>query len=93
MGEADVIFILNIISFAGNEVDIYPFTNHRGSDWSVEEYVPQWEANAGPIAEAVGLKKGGVTFQGGPLGVNLWHPEQIYDLGILDSVPGKLITT
>ncbi|KAK7692975.1 hypothetical protein QCA50_004616 [Cerrena zonata] len=77
----------------GNEADIFNFTGFRGSDWSVEEYVSEWEANAGPVSQAAGLKKGGVTFQGAAFGTPQFNPREIFALGILDSAPGKLITT
>ena len=52
-----------------------------------------WEENAGPVASAVGLKKGDVTLQGAAFAGTGFTPRQLFDLGILDSAPGKLITT
>ena len=71
---------------------MYAFTGHRGSDWSLEEYLSQWKSNADPIVEAIDMKKGGVTFQGGPFVANVWHPEQVFE-GLSDSTSGSLITT
>ena len=84
--------ILDLIE-VGNEVDIYAFTGFRSSDWSVEEYVPDWISIAGPAVEAAGIQgsDGPVSVQGAVF-YALFTPTEIFNLGILDSVPGKAIT-
>ncbi|KAK7692779.1 hypothetical protein QCA50_004412 [Cerrena zonata] len=76
----------------GNEADLFRNNGLRPSNWTVQDYVTNWEANAGPVAQ-VGLKEGGVTFQGAAFAGTGFTPRQLFDLGILDSAPGKLITT
>ncbi|CAL1706862.1 unnamed protein product [Somion occarium] len=77
----------------GNEADLYKNNGLRPSNWTVQQYVVDWESLAGPVSEAAGLRRGGVTFQGAAFAGTGFTPRQIFDLGILDGTPGKLITT
>ncbi|KAI0071769.1 glycoside hydrolase family 79 protein [Panus rudis PR-1116 ss-1] len=77
----------------GNEADLFKNNGLRPSNWTVQQYVADWESIAGPVADAAGLKKGGVTFQGAAFAGQGFTPSQIFNLGILDSTPGKLIST
>ena len=78
----------------GNEVDIYAYTGFRSSNWTVEAYVQDWISIAGPVVEAVGIDRatGPVSVQGAVFVEQLFTPTQIFNLGILDSTPGKAIT-
>lgn len=86
---ADVEVVWN----AGNEADLYKNNGLRPSNWTVEEYVPDWISIAGPVAQAAGLYQGGcVSFQGASFAGQGFTPTEIFNLGILDSAPGQLIT-
>jgi len=71
---------------------LYKNNGARPSNWTVEDYVADWISVAGPVAQAGGLKKGGVTFQGAAFAGTGFTPTEIFNDGILDSTPGKLIT-
>ncbi|KAJ8495443.1 hypothetical protein ONZ51_g1729 [Trametes cubensis] len=78
----------------GNEADLYKNNGLRPSNWTVEEYVPDWISVAGPVAEAAGIsgRDGPVTLQGAAFAGQGFTPREIFDLGILDSAPGKAIS-
>ncbi|KAH8107686.1 glycoside hydrolase family 79 protein [Cristinia sonorae] len=77
----------------GNEPDLYRNNGLRPSNWSVSDYVTNWEALAGPVAAAAQLSKSGVSFLGASFAGQGFTPTQIFNLGILDSDGGKTIST
>ncbi|EMD41170.1 glycoside hydrolase family 79 protein [Gelatoporia subvermispora B] len=79
----------------GNEADLYKNNGLRPSNWTVEEYVPDWESIAGPVVEAAGITSntGPVTMQGAAFAGQGFTPREIFSLGILESEAGKTITT
>lgn len=77
----------------GNEADLYSNNGLRTSGFSVSDYVSDWESLAGPVVSAVGLSKNGVSFQGASFAGQGFTPTEIFNLGILDSAPGKTIST
>lgn len=79
---------------SGNEPDLYKNNGLRPKNWTVEEYVADWIAMAVPVAEAAELHEhGSVSFQGASFAGQGFTPTQIFNLGILDSAPGSLIST
>ena len=59
----------------------------------MENYVADWISIATPVAQAAGLHSDGtVSFQGASFAGQGFTPTEIFNLGILDSVPGKLIS-
>ncbi|KAI0666081.1 glycoside hydrolase family 79 protein [Trametes maxima] len=78
----------------GNEADLYKNNGLRPSNWTVQEYVTDWISVAGPVAEAAGIsgRAKPVTLQGAAFAGQGFTPRQIFDLGILDSAPGKAIS-
>ncbi|PSS35531.1 hypothetical protein PHLCEN_2v1525, partial [Hermanssonia centrifuga] len=77
----------------GNEADLYMDNGDRPSNWTVEEYVADWISIAGPVMQAAGLHPNGdVAFQGAAFAGQGFTPTEIFDLGILDTTPGGLIT-
>ncbi|KAJ3524712.1 hypothetical protein NM688_g8515 [Phlebia brevispora] len=84
--------ILDLIEI-GNEPDLYANNGLRTGEWTVEDYVADWISIATPVAEAAGLVKGGpVSLQGASFAGQGFTPTEIFDLGILNSAPGELIT-
>ena len=68
----------------------------RPSNWTVQEYVPDWEGIAGPVVEAAGIagRTGPVTLQGAAfVSHDTFTPREIFALGILDSTAGQTIST
>ncbi|KAI0831387.1 glycoside hydrolase family 79 protein [Trametes gibbosa] len=78
----------------GNEADLFKNNGLRPSNWTVNEYVPDWISVAGPVAKAAGITggSGAVTLQGAAFAGQGFTPRQIFGLGILDSAPGKAIS-
>ncbi|KAJ2994493.1 hypothetical protein NUW54_g7543 [Trametes sanguinea] len=78
----------------GNEADLYKNNGLRPRNWTVQEYVADWENVAGAVAEAVGInsRNDPVTLQGAAFAGQGFTPREIFDLGILDSAPGKAIS-
>ncbi|KAH9856965.1 glycoside hydrolase family 79 protein [Lenzites betulinus] len=78
----------------GNEADLFKNNGLRPSNWTVNQYVPDWISVAGPVAEAAGItsRTSPITFQGAAFAGQGFTPRQIFSLGILDSAPGKGIT-
>ncbi|KAI0637476.1 glycoside hydrolase family 79 protein [Trametes polyzona] len=78
----------------GNEADLYKNNGLRPSNWTVNEYVPDWISVAGPVAQAAGIhgRDGPLTLQGAAFAGQGFTPRQLFDLGILDSAPGKAIS-
>ncbi|CDO69470.1 Glycoside Hydrolase Family 79 protein [Trametes cinnabarina] len=78
----------------GNEADLYKNNGLRPRNWTVQEYVADWENVAGAVAEAVGIndRNDRVTLQGAAFAGQGFTPRQIFDLGILDSPPGRAIS-
>ena len=85
--------ILDLIE-VGNEADLFKNNGLRPSNWTVEEYVPDWISVAGPAVEAAGIRGryGPVSVQGAAFASQQFTPREIFDLGILDSAPGKAIS-
>ena len=80
----------------GNEADQYGLNGLRASNWTVQEYVPDWEETAGPVVEAVGIasREAPVTLQGAAfVSHSTFTPREIFALGILNSTAGKAIST
>ncbi|RPD70303.1 glycoside hydrolase family 79 protein [Lentinus tigrinus ALCF2SS1-7] len=85
--------ILDLIE-VGNEADIYNYTGLRPQNWTAEVYVPDWISVAGAAVEAAGIRGryGPVSVQGAAFATQQFTPREIFDLGILDSKPGKAIS-
>ncbi len=85
--------VLDLIE-VGNEVDIFKWNGLRPANWTVEDYVPDWISVAGPVVDAVGIigNDGPVSIQGAAFASQQFTPREIFDLGILDSTPGKAIS-
>lgn len=81
------------MTVSGNEADLYKNNGLRPSNWTVQQYVNDWIAISGPVAQAADLNPQGVTLQGASFAGQGFKVSQIIDLGILSSAPGKLITT
>ncbi|EIW84140.1 glycoside hydrolase family 79 protein [Coniophora puteana RWD-64-598 SS2] len=84
----------------GNESDLYYSNGGRNSSWSIFEYVPQWIEFASNVSSAAGLSSSSYTkLIGGAFAgsahnnLSGFSPQAIYNLGILESEPGSLITT
>ncbi|KAH9949137.1 glycoside hydrolase family 79 protein [Amylocystis lapponica] len=80
----------------GNEADLYGNNGLRTqSNWTVENYVPDWESIAGPVVNAAGITSndGPVTLQGAAFASQAFTPREVFALGILESDPGKTIST
>ncbi|OJT07649.1 Beta-glucuronidase [Trametes pubescens] len=78
----------------GNEADLYKNNGLRPSNWTVQEYVPDWISVAGPVVEAAGItgRDGPLTLQGAAFASSGFTPRELFALGILDSAPGKAIS-
>ncbi|RDX48501.1 glycoside hydrolase family 79 protein [Lentinus brumalis] len=85
--------VLDLIE-VGNEADLFKNNGLRPSNWTVEEYVPDWISVTAPVAEAAGIRgrDGPVSIQGAAFASQQFTPGEIFDLGILDSKPGKAIS-
>ncbi|KAI1793367.1 glycoside hydrolase family 79 protein [Ganoderma leucocontextum] len=85
--------VLDLIE-VGNEADLFRSNGLRPSNWTVEDYVPNWISIAGPAVEAVGIHgpSGPVSVQGAAFISQFFTPTEIFELGILDSAPGQAIT-
>ncbi|TBU48752.1 hypothetical protein BD309DRAFT_948782 [Dichomitus squalens] len=79
----------------GNEPDLYAHNNLRPSNYSVKEYVSEWQANADPVVQALGIRgrSGLFTIQGAAFANQGFTPREIFNLGILNSTGGKAIST
>ena len=79
----------------GNEADLYTSNGLRNKGWDVEDYVAEWTNSANAVAEAVGLsdRNAPVTIQGAAFAYQGFTPRDVYNLGILDTVAGKAIST
>lgn len=78
----------------GNEPDLFKNNGLRPSNWTVQDYVPNWVNISEAIVKAVGItgNDGPISFQAASFATRNWTPRQIFDLGILDSVPGKTVS-
>jgi hypothetical protein len=68
----------------------------RPSNWTVQQYVTDWINISTPVAQAIQshpLNAGPVTIQAASFAGQGFTPRQIFSLGLLDSAPGKLVTT
>ena len=85
--------ILDLIE-VGNEADLFRSNGLRPSNWTVEDYVPNWISVAGPAVEAAGIHgpDGPVSVQGAAFISQFFTPTEIFNLGILNSTPGQAIT-
>ncbi|KAI0092691.1 glycoside hydrolase family 79 protein [Irpex rosettiformis] len=80
----------------GNEPDLYKNNGLRPSNWTVQQYVADWINISTPVAQAIEsqpLEAGPVAIQAASFAGQGFTPRQIFSLGILNSVPGKLVTT
>ncbi|KZT74569.1 glycoside hydrolase family 79 protein [Daedalea quercina L-15889] len=80
----------------GNEADQYGLNGLRPEgNWTVEDYVPDWESIADPVVQAAGIssKYGPVTLQGAAFVSQTFTPREIFALGILNSTAGQTIST
>ena len=85
--------VLDLIE-VGNEADLFRNNGLRPSNWTVQDYVPNWISIAGPAVAAAGIhgRSGPVSVQGAAFAGQGFTPTEIFNLGILDSTPGKAIT-
>ena len=85
--------ILDLLE-VGNEADLFRYNGLRPSNWTVQDYVPNWISIAGPAVTAAGISgpDGPVSVQGAAFASQSFTPTEIFNLGILDSAPGKAIT-
>ncbi|TFY67602.1 hypothetical protein EVJ58_g1519 [Rhodofomes roseus] len=80
----------------GNEADLYGNNGLREKgNWTVEDYVPDWESIADPVVEAAEIygRNGPVTLQGAAFASQAFTPREIFALGILNSTSGQTIST
>lgn len=80
----------------GNEADLYGNNGLRQKgNWTVEDYVPDWESIADPVVESVGIysRYGALTLQGAAFASQAFTPREIFALGILNSTAGQAIST
>ncbi|KAH9928926.1 glycoside hydrolase family 79 protein [Fomitopsis serialis] len=80
----------------GNEADLYGNNGLRQKgNWTVEDYVPDWESIADPVVEAAGIysKNGSVSLQGAAFASQAFTPREVFALGILNSTAGQTIST
>lgn len=85
--------ILDLVE-VGNEADLFRNNGLRPSNWTVQDYVSNWISIAGPAVAAVGIHgpNGPISVQGAAFAGQGFTPTEIFNLGILDSTPGKAIT-
>ncbi|KAH9936819.1 glycoside hydrolase family 79 protein [Epithele typhae] len=78
----------------GNEADLYSNNGLRAKNYSVNDYVPDWINIASAAVSAAGISgsSGPVSVQGAAFANQGFTPRQIFNLGILDSAPGKAIS-
>ncbi|KAI0763458.1 glycoside hydrolase family 79 protein [Trametes elegans] len=78
----------------GNEPDIYNFTGLRPGDWTPALYVEQWTESAGAVVNGADIRgrDGAVSLQGASFGTKQFTPREVFDLGLLDSAPGKAVS-
>ena len=76
------------------DADLYKNNGLRPSNWTVDEYVTDWENIAGAVVQAAGIngRDGPVSVQGAEFANQGFTPRQIFDRGILSSAPGKAIS-
>ncbi|PIL36362.1 hypothetical protein GSI_00050 [Ganoderma sinense ZZ0214-1] len=79
----------------GNEPDLYTHNGLRPRNYTVKQYVAEWETSAAAVVQAMGMGKKGsqVKIQGAAFANQGFTPSQIFGLGILSSVGGKEIST
>ncbi|KAH8826841.1 glycoside hydrolase family 79 protein [Flagelloscypha sp. PMI_526] len=83
----------------GNEPDLYKRNGHRPSDYDSPLYVQEWTTFATNVSKAAGLTAQGHTkllaasFAGSSHTTTGFSPQAIFALGILDSEPGRLVST
>ena len=78
----------------GNEPDLYTHNGLRPKNWTVNDYVREWTASAGPVVEALGIsgRNESITLQGLAFANQGFTPRKVYNLSILDSAPGRAIS-
>ena len=78
----------------GNEPDLYVSHKLRPKGWTVENYVKEWTNIAGHVVQALNLsdRTASVTLQGAAFANQGFTPRQIYNLSILQTVPGQAIS-
>ena len=79
----------------GNEPDIYSFVGHRPENYTVEDYVSDWEPLAAAVVDAVGIRgnTSAVAVQGAAFAIPLFSLTELFSLGLLNSTAGKTIST
>lgn len=78
----------------GNEADLYTHNGLRPKNYTVKQYVSEWEQIAGAVVDALSLsgRNSSITLQGAAFANQGFTPRQIYSLDILDSAPGKAVS-
>ncbi|RDX48499.1 glycoside hydrolase family 79 protein [Lentinus brumalis] len=78
----------------GNEPDLYTHNGLRPKNWTVNDYVREWTASAGPVVQALGIsgRNGSIALQGFAFANQGFTPRKVYNLSILDSAPGRAIS-
>ena len=79
----------------GNEPDLYHHNRLRPHNYTVKQYVAEWETSAAAVVQAMGMgnKGSSVKIQGAAFANQGFTPRQIFNLGILNSVGGKVMST
>ncbi|TDL23702.1 glycoside hydrolase family 79 protein [Rickenella mellea] len=84
----------------GNEADLYGRHGLRSSiNWTIAEYTAEWTKFANNVSQVAGVStSSSVKFLGGSFAesshkTGSFSPQGLFDSGILNSDPGKLITT
>lgn len=78
----------------GNEPDLYTHNGLRPKNWTVNDYVREWTASAGPVVQALGIsgRNASIALQGFAFANQGFTPRKVYNLSILDSAPGRAIS-
>ncbi|KAF9048430.1 glycoside hydrolase family 79 protein [Panaeolus papilionaceus] len=83
----------------GNEPDLYSNNGARPKTYTSAQYVNEWVSFASNVTTAAKLTNGsgpqfwGAAFAGSSHSTSGFSPQAIFSEGILDSAPGKLIST
>ena len=91
----------------GNEPDIYSYNGLRNRSYDVNDYVADWINISTPVAQAIdshplsrrnALKRASSAVQG-PVHIQAcsfaeqgFTPTEVFNLGLLDSTPGELVS-
>ena len=79
----------------GNEPDLYAHNGLRPRNYTLQQYVAEWETSAAAVVQAMGMGSKGshVKIQGGAFADQGFTPREIFNLGILGSAGGKVMST